>query len=155
MLIPSGVFAKYDSVATDMILELGENCTIIYPDTIVTTSRTVSPIRQQKTMFINPAGPEFSRGDEEFATVQNVEDVKMRVYWDQKSYKKLSDLAIPQGGVMCIGKLVVLPKIRKATSLIIHKVADGSHEEYKFDKFAEPQLHGLNNNFVISFWARS
>ena len=152
-LIPSGVFQKYSTFADAMILELGEDCSLVYPDTLVPTARTVPTIKQQKTFLIEPVG-EFARSADEYSSQENRETVRMRVYWDSKSFKKIAEIAVPQGGVMCIGKLAILPKIRKATALIIHKVTDGSHEEYRFEKIGEPQLHGLNNNYVMSIWAR-
>lgn len=154
-LIPQAVFDKYDEFASAMVDELGETCELIYPDTITTLATTVSTLKQKKTMLLEPGDHGFARSTENLIATPNKETVKFRVYWDKKAYKKLSDVSVPEGGIMCISKLVTLPKIRKANGLVIHKVVDGSHEEFLFQKFAESQLHGLNNNYVISFWARS
>jgi len=157
--IPSTVFTKYAEFA-DVMLTLstgfGTQCQLVYTDKIVTIQKSVPAIKQKKVMNLQSVSPDagFSRGDEEFKTVETKENITLRVYWDKKDFKKFGNIEAPDGSIMTIGKLIDMPKTAKAKALIINTDTTG-HVEWRFTRTSEPTLHGLDQNYFMCFWARA
>ena len=98
---------------------------------------------------------EYSRKwDDIFGKKDTTEDITLRVYWDQKDFKKYGNVNIPDGSIMAISNYSDLGKIRKAAFLLVQTAKTG-HAQWKFEKAAEPTVHGLNNNYLMSYWKRA
>jgi hypothetical protein len=155
--IPSGVFTKYAEYA-DAMLDLtgfGLPCQLVYAEKIQVVSNSIPQLKQKKVMNLHEASSNsgFSRGDDEFKLVETTEDITLRVYWDKKAFRKFGNIDVPDGSVMTIGRYSDLAKINRASFLLINTAVTG-HMPWKFEKLAESTSHGLNNNYLMSYWKR-
>jgi len=160
--IPTGVYTKYNEFASEMLNQssgFGIPCQLVYTDKIEVVEaeniKTARNFRQKRVMDVQRVNPDagFSRGTKRFKTVENTENITLRVYWDQKDFRKYGNVDIPDGSVMAIGRYSDLGKIRKADFLLIQTAKTG-HVQWKFEKMAEPTVHGLNNDYLMSYWKR-
>lgn len=156
--IPSGVFTKYAEFADAMLASngFGMSCKLVYNEKIQVNSQSVPNVKQRKMLNLQNASPNagFSRGDVEFKTIETVEDITLRVYWDKKDFKKFGNIEVPDGAIMTIGAYANLAKINKAKALRINTDRTG-HAEWEFVKNSEPTLHGLDQNYFMCFWNRA
>lgn len=153
--IPSGVFTKYAEYADAMLAGFGTTCKLVYVDKIEVVTDTVPTIQQKKIMNLQSMGNDnaFRRGSVSYKTVENTEEITLRTYWSKKDFKKIGHIELPDGGVMCIGNYSDLPKIQKASFLLIETDKTG-HQPWKFEKAAEPMIFGLDNNYLVTYWKR-
>jgi|TARA_R100000008_G_scaffold82837_1_gene67523 hypothetical protein len=156
--IPTGVYGKYNDFATEMLnltSGFGVSCKLVYTDKIEVETKAVPSFKQKRVMNIQKLNPDdgFGRGTKKFRTVENTENITLRVYWDKKDFKKYGNVDIPDGSVMTIGNYSDLAKIRKAAFLLIECDKTG-HTQWKFEKAAEPTVHGLNSAYLMSYWKR-
>jgi len=156
--LPTGVYGKYDEFATEMLNQstgFGVQCQLVYTDKIAVETKSVPNFKQKRVMNVQSINPDsgFGRGTSKFRTVETTENITLRVYWDQKDFKKYGNVNIPDGSVMTIGNYSDLAKIRKAVFLLIQTAKTG-HAQWKFEKAAEPTVHGLNNAYLMSYWKR-
>lgn len=156
--IPSGIFNKYAEFADAMLATsgFGVQCKFVFINKIEAISTDLPSIFQKKVMnpqLLSQDGP-FSRGSDDFRTVEVTEDVILRVYWDKKEFKKFGNIQVPEGSIMTIGKYSDLQNINKCSFLSIYHDKT-NHEEWRFSKFAEPIVHGLNSNYIMCYWARA
>ena len=125
--IPSGVFTKYDEFATEM---LNADSGFGIKCQIVYTDKI-----------------EVMEG----ANVKSVSNFRQKRVMD---FKKYGNVNIPDGSIMAISNYSDLGKIRKAAFLLVQTAKTG-HAQWKFEKAAEPTVHGLNNNYLMSYWKRA
>ncbi|MAK37648.1 MAG: hypothetical protein CMC15_15930 [Flavobacteriaceae bacterium] len=156
--IPSGVFNKYAEFADGMLnltTGFGTQCQLVYTDKIEVITNDVPNFKQKRVFDVQSMNPDsgFSRGSKKFKTVETTENITLRVYWDEKEFKKFGNISIPEGGVMAIGNYSELAKIRKAAFLLIETAKTG-HAQWKFEKAAEPTVHGLDSDYLMSYWKR-
>lgn len=156
-LIPSGVFITYAEFADAMLATtgFGSACKLVYVDKIQTMSNSVPNAKQKKVMNLQSMQPDtgFKRGDTAYKTVEYTENITLRVYWSRKEWRKLSSIDMADGSVMTIGRYSDLTKINRAVALLIYSGKSG-HQELRFEKAAEPIVHGLNDNYLVCFWKR-
>jgi hypothetical protein len=155
--IPSGIFTKYAEIA-DAMLDLsgfGTQCQLVYTDKIEEISDDIPDYKRKRIFDIQTISPDsgFKRGDKKFRTVETTENIVLRVYWDERDFKKFGNISMPDGSVMAIGNYSDLAKIRKAAFLLI-ETAKTNHAPWKFEKAAEPTVHGLDSNYLMSYWKR-
>lgn len=155
--IPSGLFSTYAEYADAMLATsgFGTVCKLVYVEKIEVASTTVPNVQQKKTMNLQRMGNDngFRRGDTSYKTVETTEEITLRTYWTKKDFKKISNIDLPDGAVMCIGNYSDLSNIQKASFLLIETNKTG-HQPWKFEKAAEPMLFGLDNNYLVSYWKR-
>ena len=153
MQIPSGVYTKY-AEAMSMFIDtanFGVPCKLVYAS-VETLSATLPDVKQRLTMS-PPVGSMGSvRGTETTRVVETVEEVTLRVYSDKKSFRKISDLVMPDGGCMTIAGLDLLDNFKRAQALII---SSDRSSEYRYIKIAEPLIWGLNGNYAVAYWGRA
>jgi hypothetical protein len=106
MAIPSGVFTKYAEYA-DCMLGLdgfGTQCKLVYTDKIEVIDNAVPDFNQKRVFDLQKTNPSsgFGRGSRKFKTVETTEDIVLRVYWDEKDFKKFGNIQMPDGSVMRI-----------------------------------------------------
>jgi len=156
--IPSGIFTKYTEFADAMLASsgFGASCKLVYTEKIQVIDQTVPNLKQRKVMNLQntSANSGFKRGETSFKTVENTEDITLRVYWDKKDFKKFGNIEVPDGSVMTIGSYADLAKINRANALLINTDKTGN-VEWRFTRASEPTLHGLSNNYFMCFWGRS
>ena len=154
--IPSDVFSKYEEFADAMIADFGVACKLVYIEQVQEITESVPRAKQRRTMDIqdrnDPAG--FARGSDTYKTVENTENITLRVYWNKKDWVKIGDLNLPDGAIQTIGYLTDLTKINKAASLIVNSDNDG-YREFRFVKAAEPTPWGLQKDrYCVCHWKR-
>ena len=156
--IPSGVFTKYTEFADAMLASsgFGVSCKLVYTEKIQVIDKTVPNLKQRKVMNLQntSANSGFKRGETSLKTVENTEDITLRVYWNKKDFKKFGNIEVPDGSVMTIGSYSDLAKINRANALLINTDKTGN-VEWRFTRASEPTLHGLSNNYFMCFWGRS
>lgn len=155
--IPSTVFTKYQEFADGMISNFGINCQLVYTEKVEEITESVPRVKQRRSLNIqnrnDPAA--FARGSKKYKTVENTEDIKLRVYWNRKDWVKIGEIDVPDGAIQTIGYLTDLPKVNKAKSLIVNTDVSG-YERYDFVKTAEPFPYGLQQNrYFVCFWSRT
>ena len=120
--IPTGVYGKYNEFATEMLnvdSGFGIQCQLVYTDKIEVITKTVPDFKQKRVMDVQTINPNagFSRGTKKFKTVETTENITLRIYWDQKDFKKYGNVNIPDGSVMAIGNYADLAKIRNQLAI--------------------------------------
>lgn len=153
-IIPSGLFAKYDEFTQHFLDDFGCTCTLLYNETIAVINTEQPTLKQKKSIEILPGNTGFSRGDVSYKTVQNTDTIRLRVYWTAKEFKKISSIDLPEGSIACYGLLSDLPKIERASKLIIYPSSTPDHREWLFEKNGEPKIHGLTFKELITIWKR-
>lgn len=156
--IPSVLFTKYKEFADAMLASsgFGVSCKLVYTEKIQVIDETVPNLKQRKVMNLQntSANSGFKRGEVSFKTVENTENITLRVYWDKKDFKKFGNVEVPDGSVMTIGEYADLTKINRANALLINTDKTGN-VEWRFTKTSEPTLHGFSNDYFMCFWGRS
>lgn len=156
--IPDILGIKYAEVMDSLLASdlFTVECKLVYNEQMEILTNPLPSMRQQKIMNLQDMHPSnaFRRGDSSFRTVETTEDISLRMYWDKKDFQKFGHIQVPDGTVMTITKYENLDKINKAVALLVC-TAKTAHQEWRFIKSAEPIVHGLNNNYLMSFWLRS
>lgn len=156
--IPSGVFTKYAEVADSMLTTslFGVPCKLIYLDKIEVIEDTVPDIKSRKTMnpSFNSPNSVFKHGNTNFRSVETSEDITLRVYWTKKDFIRFGNIEVPDGSIMTISAYSSLQNINRAIALVIN-TDKTDHQEWKFEKIAEPTIHGLDNNYIMCYWSRT
>ena len=100
--------------------------------------------------------PQYRRENKVIREVEKKEDIKLKVYWDSKSWTKIGgDMVIPNGSIQTIFFATDLDKIMRAKELIVHKDIS-SLREIRFVKHGEPFPMGLKQDrYFGCFWERS
>lgn len=157
--IPQAVFDKYSEITKAMLdpTGFGMICKLVYTEKIQPLNTSMPSFKEKKVMNLqggvrNDSG--FSRGDEEFKTVETYESISIRVYWTQKEFKKFGSIEAPDGSILTIGSFEDMNKITRATALVLNSNRTG-HVDWRFVKHTEPILHGLDQNFFMCVWRRS
>lgn len=160
-IVPSKVFEKYNEFVQHFLDDFGVKCLLVYTDRVQTINESLSPLKQKKTMNLVGTPESFSRGDENYKTIETTEEITLRVYWgsadylgDNDSYQRIGNIAVPAGTVVCYGLMKDLHKLEKANKLIIYSSLTPDHREWVLEKTSEPIPHGLTKTEVISFWKR-
>ncbi len=155
--VPESVFDKYFDVIDSTFNIFGVTCqlvsiekkeVIVYnPDNNIPNKNTINDHRR--------GGGTHNRGTKTIKEVEVLTDIKLKVYWDEKSWVKItSDIAVPNGSIQTIGFMSDLPKILAAKSLIVHKdIKD--YKEIRFQRTGEHIPLGLKQNrYFACFWER-
>ena len=92
--IPSDVFAKYKEFADGMISNFGVTCQLIYTEKIEEISESVPRPKQRRSLNVGDRGDSagFARGTKKYKTVENTEDITLRVYWNRKEWVKIGEI---------------------------------------------------------------
>lgn len=155
--IPDSVFAKYFDVVDSTFNIFGVICQLVYIEKVEEISNTYNNIPENRSINSRRVSqPEYKRQDKVFREIEKTEDIKIKVYWDSKSWIKVGgDLVIPDGSIQTIFFATDLPKIMRAKELIVHKDIK-ELREMRYKKFGEPFPMGLKQNRYFScFWERA
>jgi hypothetical protein len=141
MQLPSGVYTKYNEAMSLFLTEFGTACYFVYLSTEVATN--VDPIKNK--LMASPYGTGgMKRGSELTKVVETREAATLRVYRDKKSFGKIGDIVVPEGGCVTIGAGSLLPSMRKASYLLV--------DSERFERIANPQTWGLNGEYSVCWW---
>jgi hypothetical protein len=158
IIIPAILGTKYAEVMDSLLASdlFTVPCKLVFNEEMTVINNQMPALRQQKIMNLQDMHPSngFKRGDVSIKTIETTEDVPIRMYWDKKSFQKFGHIQVPDGSVMTICQYKYLDKFNKAIALLVC-TDKTDHQEWRFIKSAESTVHGLNNNYLMSFWMRA
>jgi hypothetical protein len=155
--IPDSVFNKYYDVVDSTFNIFGVTCQLVYTEKYEEISTTYDNIPDNRSLNSHRRPqPQYRRENKVIREVEKKEDIKLKVYWDSKSWTKIGgDMVIPNGSIQTIFFATDLDKIMRAKELIVHKDIS-SLREIRFVKHGEPFPMGLKQDrYFGCFWERS
>ena len=155
--IPDSVFNKYYDVVDSTFNIFGVTCQLVYIEKYEEISTTYDNIPDNRSLNSHRRPqPQYRRENKVIREVEKTEDIKLKVYWDSKSWTKIGgDMVIPNGSIQTIFFATDLDKIMRAKELIVHKDIS-SLREMRFVKHGEPFPMGLKQDrYFGCFWERS
>lgn len=161
--IPESVFTKYYDIIDSTINDIfGIDCQLVFIEKVEEIADTFDNIPDNRSINAHRRnGPDQYRRSSEgqskvFKEVEKLEDIKMKVYWDNKSWiKPGGDIAIPDNGIQTIFFASDLDKVKRAKEIIVHKAIKDT-QEMRFKRKGEAFPMGLRQNrYFGCFWERS
>lgn len=155
--IPDSVFNKYYDVVDSTFNIFGVTCELVYIEKVEEISSTFDNIPENRSVNSHRRPqPQYIREDKVIREVEKTEDIKLKVYWDSKSWTKIGgDMIIPEGSIQTIFYATDLDQIMRAKELIVHKDIS-TLREMRFKKHGEPFPMGLKQKrYFGCFWERS
>ncbi len=154
--IPQTVFDKYYDVVDSTFTIFGVTCQLVYVEQVEEISNTYNNIPSNKSINSHRRRQEqYVRQEKVIREVEKTEDIKLKVYWDSKSWIKLGgNLVVPDNSIQTIGKMTDLPKVLRAKELIVHKdIKD--YGEIRFERAGAHYPLGLKQTkYFACFWSR-
>jgi len=155
--IPQSVFDKYYDVVDSTFNIFGVTCQLVYIEKVEEISNSYNNIPSNNSVNAHRRPQDqYKRQNKVFKEVEKTEDLKLKVYWDSKSWVKVGgEIVVPDNAIQTIFYATDLPKIVRAKELIVHKdIKD--YKEMRFKMSGEPFPMGLKQNrYFGCFWERS
>jgi hypothetical protein len=155
--IPDSVFNKYYDVVDSTFNIFGVTCKLVYIEKFEEISSTFDNVPENRSVNAHRRPqPQYKREDKVIREVEKTEDIKLKVYWDSKSWTKIGgDIIIPRGSIQTIFYATDLDKIMRAKELVVHKDIS-TLREMRFKKHGEPFPMGLKQKrYFGCFWERA
>jgi len=155
--IPQSVFDKYFDVVDSTFNIFGVTCQLVYIEKVEEISNTYDNIPDKRSVNAHRrGGDQYKRQNKVIKEVEKTEDIKLKVYWDSKSWIKVGgDMVIPDGSIQTIFYATDIDKIMRAKELIVHKDIK-SLQEMRYKKHGEPFPMGLQQKrYFGCFWERT
>lgn len=156
MKIPDRLFDKYYEAADEFINSkfIGVDCTVVYPPKKIkdeSLSTNYQGVVTNKTIHGGPAP--FSQnnlsGGNNIKEIEVTEPIRLRVYHDQKSWKKIVDIQIPDADVMVIGFMDDMSKVLRSQYIIL---TNNKNLDHRYSLAKDPFPHGFGKNrYFIAF----
>ena len=154
--IPESVFTKYYDVVDSTFNIFGVTCQLVYIENVEEISNSYNNIPSNHSVNAHRRPQDnYKRQNKVFRDVEKTEDIKIKVYWDSKSWTKTAGIVVPENAIQTIFYATDLPKIVRAKELIVHKdIKD--YKEMRFKMSGEPFPMGLRQNrYFGCFWERT
>ena len=155
IIIPDSVFDKYFEVVDSTFDIFGVTCQLVTvtveeipydPDNNIPDNNSIDIHRRHDD--------QFDRGEKSYREIETLEDLVLKVYWDNKSFVKVGGVAIPDNAIQTIGLMTDLPKVLNAKYLIVHK----DIKDYGVMRFERSGAHfpmGIKQTrYFGCFWKR-
>lgn len=155
--VPESVFDKYYEVIDSTFDIFGVTCQLVSinkveeilynPENNIPEKNSINAHRVR--------GGNYERENKIIKEVETLTDIKLKVYWDQKSWIGVAgNIVIPDGSIQTIGYMTDLPKVLQAKALIVHKnIKD--YKELRFERMGEHIPMGLRQNrYFGCMWKR-
>ena len=156
--IPESVFTKYYDVVDSTFTIFGVTCQLVYIEKVEEIVNTYDNVPSNHSVNAHRRGQsqQYRRETKVIKEVEKLEDIKLKVYWDSKSWIKVgNNMVIPDNSIQTIFYATDLHKINRAKELIAHKGIKDL-QEMRFKKFGEPFPLGLRQDrYFGCFWERS
>jgi hypothetical protein len=153
--IPESVFDKYFDVIDSTFDIFGVTCQLVHirleeipydPNNNMPDSNDINIHRRHDD--------QFDRSEKSYKEIETLNDIKLKVYWDHKSFVKIGNIAVPENTIQTIGMMKDLQKVLRAKQLIVHK----DIKKYKVMRFEREGEHfpmGLRQTrYFGCFWKR-
>jgi|TARA_A100001037_G_C15096777_1_gene611871 hypothetical protein len=153
--IPQSVFDKYFDVIDSTFDIFGVTCQLVYVDLKEVNQDPDNNIPDHNSVNIHRRhDDQFDRENKTYIEVETTVDIKLKVYWDNKSFIKVGNIAIPDNSIQTIGMMKDLPQILRAKYLIVHKgIKD--YKTMRFEREGEHFPMGLKQDrYFGCFWKR-
>jgi len=156
--IPESVFDKYYDIIDSTITNIfGIDCELVFTEKVEEISDSFDNIPHNRSINVHRrSNTDYKRGEKSFKEVETRETIRIKVYWDSKSWIKVGgDIVVPDNSIQTIFFASDLDKIMRANYLHVHKNIE-ELRDYKFTKFGEPFPMGLRQNrYFGCFWQRA
>lgn len=155
--VPESVFDKYYDVIDSTFTIFGVTCQLVYIEKVEEISNTYNNIPDIRSINAHKRSQDqYARENKVFKEVEKLEDIKLKAYWDNKSWIKVGgNIVVPDNGIQTIFFATDLAKINRAKELIVHKGIKDM-QEMRFKKFGQPFPMGLRQNrYFGCFWSLS
>jgi hypothetical protein len=154
--IPESVFDKYYDVVDSTFTIFGVTCQLVYVEKVEVISNTFDNIPDNRSVNAHRRRQgDYKRQTKTIKEVEKIEDIKIKVYWDSKSWVKVGgNIVVPDNAIQTIFFASDMGKIVRAKELIVHKDIKDK-KEMRFQRFGEPFPMGLRQNrYFGCFWER-
>jgi len=154
--VPQSVFDKYFEVIDSTFTIFGVTCQLVFTELQEIDNDPDNNIPDNNSINVhhNSHDDQFDRGDKTYIEVETLEDIVLKVYWDSRSWVNVGNVQVPDNAIQTIGMMTDLPKILRATSLIVHK----DIKDYGVMRFQRSGAHypmGLKQDrYFACFWER-
>lgn len=156
--VPQSVFDKYFEVIDSTFTIFGVTCQLVFIEKVEEISSSYDNFPTHNSISAHrrgPGVPAFRRDTTVLKEVEKTEDIKLKVYWDSRSWVKVGgDIVVPDGSIQTIGMMTDLPKVLRAKELVVHNgITD--YGELKFQRTGEHIPMGLKQDrYFACFWER-
>jgi len=155
--IPESVFDKYFDVVDSTFDIFGVTCQLVMVESVEVDSSAASNVPVNNSINAHKKKQkQFNKGGKTVTQQEVLQDIKLKVYWDQKDFTKVSNnMVVPSNSIQTIFFATDLIDISKAKALIVHKgIKDVT--EMRFVRAGEPFPMGLRQErYFGCFWERA
>lgn len=163
MLIPQYVLDLYDTTVSDFNnYNFGVNCKLYYGTNKTICSNCIfnEGLGISTNIYLDGGPIPFSEGlcpfcfGTGFKESQATEIIKLRVYFDRKSFVKMEvPINVVDGAIQTIGSIDNMVKCKRCNHVLIHSDLEAQNE-YKFVLASDPVPFGLTKKEFIAYWNR-
>lgn len=159
--VPTGLVDKYYEACNFFIDNdiIGRSCTIVYPPKRTTCSNcTVRTVGSTSTNVYKHGGPapfQFGNcplcGGNGYSESEVTDTIRLRIYWNRAEWIRVAgSVNIPDSDIMIIGYMTDLPKLKRATEILLAK--DQKEAEYRTTLMGKPVPWGFGRNrYFVAF----
>jgi hypothetical protein len=93
--VPQSVFDKYFDVIDSTFTIFGITCQLVYVEKVEEISSSFDNFPTHNSISAHrrgPGTPAFTRGTSVFKDVEKIEDITLKVYWDNRSWVKVGQV---------------------------------------------------------------
>jgi hypothetical protein len=156
IIVPESVFDKYYDVIDSTFSIFGVDCQLVFVEIVEETSSN-NKVPIVPSINVNRRNQdEYRRDGKTYIQVEKLEDIRLKVYWDHKSFTyPTPNIVLPENSIQTIFFMSDLQRINRATNLIVHKGIKDL-QEMRFKKYGQPFPMGLRQNrYCGCFWELS
>ena len=159
--VPTDLWNSYYE-ACDFFLDdshIGSTCTLVYPSRKISCNNCVTnTIGATSTNSYRHGGPApFSFGSCSLCGGSGYKEeevtgtIRLRMYWRQRDWIKVSEISFPDADVQVIGYLTDLPNLKKANEVRLNN----QYGDWRFQLSGETFPHGFGKNrYFVAFLKR-
>ena len=161
--IPSHILDMHEVGADAMIDSLGKTCSLIYPEKVIECPNCYYDSRERRsTNIYKTGGPKpFDNntmcpwcGGEGRSSSRETEDIVLRIYWSPKDWSTYAGtIENPEGVAQLIGYLKDLPKVERATEILLNSAIKGT-KRYICQREGEATPWGMRQDRYFSQFVR-
>jgi hypothetical protein len=156
--IPESVFDKYYDIIDSTINDIfGVDCELVFVDKVQQVSNSYDNVPSNKSINAHRQKTgDYRREDNVYQEVERTETIRLKVYWDSKSWVKVGgNIVAPDNAIQTIFFATDLDRLMRANYLVVHNnIAEKL--DFRFIRQGEPFPMGLRQNrYFGCFWRRS
>jgi hypothetical protein len=153
--VPQSVFDTYYDVIDSTFDIFGVTCQLVYIDQVEVIDNSFDNIPDNRSInpHRRPGGGNYKRDNKTIREVERLEDIKLKVYFDNKNFTKLGgNIVLPDRAIQTIFFATDLDKMVRAKELIVHKDIK-AETELRYKRVGEPFPMGIGKfRYFGCFW---